>query len=142
MRNHDITEIHIRAMILMSRISMAVEKRTFLKIPNWRHYLLKNRAKHKKNWHNHWEWVNKPFRNASKPWEWFRCKEIAFRTSWSREMLNGVFLLVNSCFKDRIRRDFYIALWPATKNMSTTIIPSAKNPGESSVWCVMSWWIE
>ena len=26
------------------------------------------------------------------------------------EMLNGVFLLVDSCFKDRIRRGFYIAL--------------------------------
>ena len=45
-------------------------------------------------------------------------------------MLNGVSLLVNSCLKDRIRRDSYIALWPATKTGSTTIIPSVENHGE------------
>ena len=74
--------------------------------------------------------------------------------------------LVNSCFEDRIGRGFYIALWPATKNGSTTIIPSAENHGEcpdmsprrrpdrlftlpklcsafggtSWVWCIMSCW--
>ena len=41
-----------KAVILMSRTTMAVEKRTFPKIPNWRHYLLKTRAKREKNWHN------------------------------------------------------------------------------------------
>ena len=95
----------------MSRTGTAVEKRKFFKIPNWRQYLLKKR---KSNWQNHWEWLNKPFRNASKPWEWFRSNEIGFRTSWSREMLNGVSLLEKSCFKDRIENGFYIALWPAT----------------------------
>ena len=81
-------------------------------------------------------------------------------------MLSGVSLLVNSYFKDRIGRGFYIALWPATKNGSTTIIPSAEKHGEcldmpprrcpdrmftvprlcsafgeiSSVWCIMSCW--
>ena len=81
-------------------------------------------------------------------------------------MLNGVSLLVNSCFKDRIGRDFYIALWSSTKNGSTMIIQSAENHGEcpdmslrrrsnrifmvprlcsafdgiSSVWCIMSCW--
>ena len=90
-----------RAVILLSRTGMAVEKRIFSKIPNWRHYLLKTHAKRKKNWQNHWEWLNKPFQNASKPWEWFKGKEIGFRMSWSREMLKGFFLLVNSCFKDR-----------------------------------------
>ena len=81
-------------------------------------------------------------------------------------MLNVVSLLVNSCFKERVGRGFYIALWPATKNRSTTIIPSAENHGEcsdmtqrrgadqiftaprlcsafggtSSVWCIMSCW--
>ena len=95
---------------------------------NWRHHLLKTRGKRKRNWLNHWEWPKKPFSNASsKPWEWFWSKEIGFRTSWSREMLNGVSLLVNSCFKDRILRDLYMALWPVTKNGSTTIIPSAEN---------------
>ena len=44
-----------RAVILMSRTGMAVEKRKFSKIPKWRHYWLKARAKHKKNWQNHWE---------------------------------------------------------------------------------------
>ena len=143
-----------------------VEKRKFSKISNWRHYLLKTRAKRKKNCQNHWEWLNKPFVNALKPWEWFRSKEIGFRTSWSQEMLNGVSLLANSCFKDRIGRGFYIVLWPATKNGSTTKIPSAENHGEcpdmpprrrqnriftvprlcsafgrtSSVWCIMSCW--
>ena len=81
-------------------------------------------------------------------------------------MLNGVSLLVNSYFKGRIRRGFYIALWPAPKNGSTRIIPSAENHGKcpdmpsrlrpdqtfmvqrlcstfggtSSVWCIMSCW--
>ena len=32
-----------------------VEKRKLSKIPNWRHYLLKTRAKRKKNWQNYWE---------------------------------------------------------------------------------------
>ena len=117
-------------MILVPRTGMAVEKRKFSKIPNWRHYLLKTRAKRKKNWQNNWDWLKKLFRNASKPREWFRSKEIGFRTSWSREMLNGVSLLVKSCFKDRIGRGFYIALWPATKNAFTTIIPSTENHGE------------
>ena len=61
-----------------------VEKRKFFKIPNWRHYLLKICAKRKKNYQHHWQWLNKTFRNASKPWKWFRSKEIEFRTSWSR----------------------------------------------------------
>ena len=56
-----------RAVILMSRSDMAVEKRKFSKIPNWKHYLLKTRAKRKKNCQNHWEWLNKPLPNASKP---------------------------------------------------------------------------
>ena len=47
---------------------------------NWRHYLLKTRAKRQKNWQNNLEWFNKLFRNASKPWEWFRSKEIEFST--------------------------------------------------------------
>ena len=81
-------------------------------------------------------------------------------------MLNGVSLLMDSCFKDRIRKGFYIALWPVTKNGSTTIIPSAENHGEcqdmpprqrpdriftiprlcsafsgpSSIWCIMCCW--
>ena len=81
-------------------------------------------------------------------------------------MWNGVSLLVNSCFKDRIGRVFYIILWPLTKNGSTTIIPGAENHGEcldmsqrrwsdpiftvpwlfsafarsSSVWCITNCW--
>ena len=111
-----------RAVILMSRTGIAVEQRKFSKIPYWRHYLLKTRAKCKENWQNHWEWLNKPFRNASKPWEWFRSKENGFRTNWSWEMLNGVSLLAKSCFKDKIGRGFYIALWLATGDGSTTLI--------------------
>ena len=38
-----------RAVILMSRTGMAVEKKKFSKIPNWRHYLLKTCSKCKKN---------------------------------------------------------------------------------------------
>ena len=45
-------------------------------------------------------------------------------------MLNSISFLVNSCFKDRIGRGFYITLWPATKNGSTTIISNADNHGE------------
>ena len=90
----------------------------------------KTRVKIKKNWHDHWEWLNKPFQNASKPWELFRSKEIECRTNWSREMLNGVCLLVNSCLKGKNGRDFCIALWLGTKNGFITIIPSAENHGE------------
>ena len=75
-----------KAVILMSRTSMTVKNRKFSKIPNWRHYLLKTRAKRKKNCRNHWEWLKKPFRIAWKSWEWFISKEIGFGTSWSREM--------------------------------------------------------
>ena len=116
---------------LMSRTGMAVEKRKFSKIPNCRHNLLKSRAKHKKNWQNHWEWLNKPLRNPWNPWEWFRRKKIGFRTSGSWEIWNCVSLLVNSCFKDRIERGFYIGLIPATKNGSTMIIPSTKIMGNA-----------
>ena len=52
-----------RAVVLISRTGMTVEKRTFLKIPNGRHYLLKTHAKRKKNRQKHWEWHKKPFRN-------------------------------------------------------------------------------
>ena len=65
-----------RVMMFVSRTDMTVKKRTFLKIPNWRHYLLQTRAKRRKNWQNLREWLNKPFRNASKQWEWFRSKEV------------------------------------------------------------------
>ena len=152
----------------MSRTGTAAQKRTFSKISNWRHYSLKNLAKRKKNCQNRWEWLTKPFRKASKSWKWCNSKEIGFRTSQSKEMLNGVSLLVNSCLKDKIGRVFYIALWPETKNASTTIIPSAGNRGEFpgmpelrwpdriftvrrlcsafggiiSVWCIMSCWNE
>ena len=119
-----------RAVILMPRTGIAVEKRKFSQIPNWRRYLLKTCAKRKKDWQNHWEWLNKPVRNVPKAWEWFRSKEIGFRMSWSQEILNRVSLLVNSCFRDRIGRGFYTALWPLTKNGSTMIIPNAENDGE------------
>ena len=61
-------------------------------------------------------------------------------------MLNDVSLLVNSCFKARIRRGFYMALWPATKDGSTMIIPSAENhreypdmPHGAKVMLYISW---
>ena len=105
----------------------SVEERRFSKMQNWRYYLSKTRVKIKKNWH---EWLNKPFQNASKPWEWFRSKEIGCHTNWSREMLNGVCLLVNSCLKGKDGRDFCIALWLGTKNRFITIISSAENHEE------------
>ena len=43
---------------------IAVEERRFSKMQNWRHYLSKTRVKIKNNWHDHWEWLNKPFQNA------------------------------------------------------------------------------
>ena len=82
-----------RVVILMSRTGMAVEKREFSKIPNWRHYLLKTRSKSKKNWQNHWEELNKPFRNPSnwvphelKPRDierrFFACEQLPLRQNW------------------------------------------------------------
>ena len=121
-----------RTVILTSKTGIAVEERRFSKMQNWKHYLRKTRVKIKKNWHDHWEWLNKPFQNASKPWEWFRSKEIGCRTNWSREMLS-VCLLVNSCLKGKDGRDFCIALWLGTKNEFITIIPSAENHGEFPV---------
>ena len=85
-----------------------------------------------KNWQNHREWFSKHFWNASKTWESFRSKRIWFRTSWSREMLKGVSLVVNSCFKDRIGRGFYIVFTVPT-------LCSAFG-GTSSVWCIMNCW--
>ena len=41
-----------KAVIFMSRTGMSVEKKKCSKIPNWRHYLLKTRAKRKKYWQN------------------------------------------------------------------------------------------
>ena len=41
-----------RAVIFMSRTSMAVGRRTFLELSYRRHYLLKTCAKRKKNWQN------------------------------------------------------------------------------------------
>ena len=71
------------------------------------------------------------FQNVSKPWgKWFRNKEIGCRTNWSREMLNGICLLVNSCLKSKEGRDFCIALWLGTKNGFIMIIPSAENHGK------------
>ena len=74
-----------RAMILMSRSGVAVKNRKLSKIPNWKHYLLETLARRKKNWQNRCAWRNASFRNASKPWDRFRRKEIGFRTCWSRE---------------------------------------------------------
>ena len=90
-----------RTVILTSKTGIAVEERRFSKMQNWRHYLSKFRVKMKKNWHDHWEWLNKLFQNVSKPWEWFRSKEIGCHTNWSREMLNGVCLIVNSFLKGK-----------------------------------------
>ena len=62
-----------RTVILTSNSAgIAVEERRFSKMQNWRHYLSKTRVKIKKNWHDHWERLNKPFQNASKPWEWIQ----------------------------------------------------------------------
>ena len=121
-----------RTVILMSKSDIAVEERKFSKMQNWRHYLSKTRVKIKKNWHDHWKWHNKPFQNASKPMG-MRSKEIGCRTNWSREILNGVCLLVNSCLKGKDGRDFCIALWLGTKNGFITIIPSAENYGEPAM---------
>ena len=79
---------------------------------------------------NHWEWLNKPFRNSSKAIGWFRSKEFGFRTSRSREMLNGVSLLVNSCLKRQNRKGVLHRVITSNENGSTTIIPSAENHGE------------
>ena len=79
-----------RTVILTSKTGIAVEERRFSKMQNWRHYLSKTRVKIKKNWHDHWEWLNKPFQNASKPWE-FRSKEIGRRTNWSRNVERCLF---------------------------------------------------
>ena len=99
-----------RAVVLMLRTGMAVEKKTFSKIPNWRHYLLKTRSKRKKNLQNHWEWLNKPFRNASKPWEWFRSKQIGY---WVRVKA------------ERCWTAFFFCLWTAaSKTQSEAVFTS------------------
>ena len=129
--------------VLMSRTGMAVEKRKFLKIPNWRHYLLKTRAKRKKKTQGNWVLYELKPRDVKRR-----------------------FIALNSCFKNRSGRGFYIALRPAMKNRFTTIIPSAENHeecpdmpppwrpdriftmsrlcsafgGTSSVWCIISCW--
>ena len=96
-------------------------EKVFEDAEGWRHYLSKTRIKIKKNWHDHWEWLNKPFQNASKPWEWFRSKEIGCRTNWSREMLNGVCLWIATWKKRFLHRIV------TGDEKWVTIIPSVKN---------------
>ena len=131
----------------MSKTGMAVEQRKFSKIPKWRHYLLKTRAraKRKNNWQNHWEWLQQVISKRLKA------------MGMIQRQGNG---------RGGNRKGFYIALWLTTKNRSTTRIPSAENRGEcpemlsrrrpnriftvprlcsafrgtSSVWCIMSCW--
>ena len=116
-----------RTVLLTSKTGIAVEERRFSKMQNWRHYLSKTRVKIKKNWHDHWEWLKQPFQNKA-------MGMIQKQGNWvpyelSREMLNGVSLLVNSCLKGKDGRDFCIALWLG-KNGFITIISSAENHGE------------
>ncbi|KYN09239.1 hypothetical protein ALC57_18669 [Trachymyrmex cornetzi] len=47
-----------RTMILTSKTGIAVEERRFLKMQNWRHYLIKTRVKIKKNWHDYWDSIS------------------------------------------------------------------------------------
>ena len=81
-----------RTVILTSKTGIAVEERRFSKMQNWRHYLSKTRVKIKKNWHDHWEWLNKPFQNASKPWEcsaWDQLGVVYYELLKSTETITG-----------------------------------------------------
>jgi len=113
--------------ILISKTGMVMEER-FSKMQNWTHYFIKTCVKRRKNCQDHWEWLNKSFQNAWKPW--FRNKAVGCRTTWSREMLNGVCLLMNSCLKGKDGTNFCIALWLRMKNGFIMIFPSAENHGD------------
>ena len=118
-----------RTVILTSKTGIAVEERKFSKMQNWRHYLSKTRVKIKKNWHDHWKWLNKPFQNASKPWEWFRSKEIGCRGRIEAERCWTAFVcLWTATWKTKMKG--ISASWLGTKNGFITIIPNAENHGK------------
>ena len=115
----------------MSRTGMAVKKRTFSKIPKSRHYLLKSWRlvpKRKKNWQNHWVWLNEPFRNASKPMEMIQKQGNWVPYELKPRDVERCFFACEQLLQRQNRKGFfYIALWPPTKNGPTMIILSAEN---------------
>ena len=59
---------------------MAVEKRSFSKVPNRRHYLLKTSAKRKKNWH--FETPQRQNRTVIGNKKWVHYDNLKRRKSW------------------------------------------------------------
>ena len=128
-----------RTVILTSKTDIAVEERRFSKMQNWRHYLSKTRVKIKKNWHDHWEWLNKPFQNASKPqmgmiqnqgnWVPYELKprDVEWRLFACEQLL------------ERQRRKGFLHRILGTKNGFITIIPSAENHGEFPAMLPRRW---
>ena len=125
-----------RTVILMSKTGIAEERR-FPKMQNWRHYLSKTRVKIKKNWHDHWEWLNKPFQNSSKPWEWFRSKKIGSYELKPRDVERRLFVCEQ--LLERQRRKGFLHRIVRTKNGFITIIPSAENHGEFPAMLPRRW---
>ena len=121
----------LRVVTLTWKTKSVPDVQKSFKTQNWRHYSMEIRVKRKKSLHYHWKWLNETFLYASKPWEWFKSKEIGFRTNWNRGTLKGDFLLVNNCLKGKKEKVFCIAIASsrAMKNGSITITQREENRG-------------
>ena len=89
-----------RTVILTSKTGIAVEERRFSK--NWRHYLrvtwVKTRVKIKKNWHDHWEWLNKHFKMPQSHWNVSEARKLG-AVRIETEILNGIICLWIAAWK-------------------------------------------
>ena len=83
----------------VSKTGITVEERMFSKMQNWRHYLIKTRIKIKKNWHDHWEWLNKPFQNASSHENDSEARKLGAVQVEAERCWTVFILLVNSCLE-------------------------------------------
>ena len=153
-----------RAVILMSRTGTVVEKRKFWKILNWKHHLLKTRAKRKNNWQNHWEKSIRHFETPQSHENDSEARKLCSLRVEAERCWTAFLCLWTAASKTESEGVFTSQLWSAKKNGSTMIIPSAENHGKypdippcgrpdqiftvlklysafggtSSVWCIMS----
>lgn len=74
---------------------------------NWKCYWTKIHTKLKRSSLTPWAWLNKRFQIISRPWMWYKKKEIGFRMNLNQET-NGVFLPEKNCSKGKRWRFFFL----------------------------------
>ena len=115
-----------RMVILTSKTGITVEERTFSKMQNWRHYLIKTRVKIKKNWHDHWEWLTSHFKTPQSHGNDSKARKLgAVRVEAERCLFACEQLL-----ERQRRKGFLHRIVTGDGNGFITITPSAENHGE------------